>query len=452
MNDCQRNPGRLPSPPIRWRSGAGLVRERVQWVGWARAAGLGLLLALAGPPLLQGGIASAAETQEGRPSRVGFWRLPGQLRRALARSLRSWDTSLVRVPAPAEASRQTKKAAAQVCQELELEALVWATRSGRRHRLHLYDARNDTISARAIAARPSAATAAALALSLKSILRGTPDAAVAQQPDSAPDTAPDAPPVEGDSVAERARRHLERKAREDSARPAEPDPPRRRRRSAQDESEDGDPEEAKPTESEEEVFQTPRALRSQEVALDTEPDKPRPPPAPIFASWRVLGQVSVHQDEFEALSTELGVGGGRAWRQGNNRRWLQLEVRFALPRNVLAERFSGTVNSSAIVVGGGYARALGWHLSLGLGGRAGMRATRISGQASGLNAPTRSTNTAFTLEVGPRLALEGERYVVFVEPSIELSVPRRRYVVNDEPITELNDFAPGAAVGFQWKL
>lgn len=131
--------------------------------------------------------------------RVGLVLGDRELQRQLELALQAWDveTLTLDVTAPAVTQPEAMNQAAELAVRLRLDGVVWVTDAAEGPLLWVYDARRGDLTTRSIAERPpfGSATAAGLALSVKTTLRASVEPSSPPPPPPAPSPAPVVPLV-----------------------------------------------------------------------------------------------------------------------------------------------------------------------------------------------------------------------------------------------------------------
>lgn len=142
---------------------------------------------------------SSAEPCAAAERRVAVVRGDAELERQLSLALQAWEveTLALDVAAPAATQPEAMNAAAELATRLRLDGVVWVTDAAQGSVLWVYDAREGEVTTRGVAERPpfDSATAAGLALSVKTTLRASvePDPPAGLPPSPSPSREP--PPV-----------------------------------------------------------------------------------------------------------------------------------------------------------------------------------------------------------------------------------------------------------------
>ncbi len=130
---------------------------------------LRLLLALAA--------LSVATSARATPRRIAVLQPDGELIRALVLALSPWGVTPIRseAPPPQGSAPEALRTASDVAHELLVEAVVWVSTSEQGALLWVFDAHTGEITTRLLTQKPpfDSATAAAVALSVKTVLRSS---------------------------------------------------------------------------------------------------------------------------------------------------------------------------------------------------------------------------------------------------------------------------------------
>jgi hypothetical protein len=120
---------------------------------------------------------SSAEHCLAAPRRVAVVRGDAELGRQLSLALEAWDveTLALDVAAPAATQPEAMNEAAELAARLSLDGVVWVTEAAEGSVLWIYDALEREVTTRGVVERPpfGSATAAGLALSVKTTLRAS---------------------------------------------------------------------------------------------------------------------------------------------------------------------------------------------------------------------------------------------------------------------------------------
>jgi hypothetical protein len=117
-----------------------------------------------------------AAPAQAAPRRVAVLEPDLELLRALHLALSPWDVTTVRSDVPAESlATDSIRIASDLAKQLDVEAVVWISRSERGSLLWVFDDDTGEVSTRSLAGAPpfDGAAAAAVALSVKTVLRAT---------------------------------------------------------------------------------------------------------------------------------------------------------------------------------------------------------------------------------------------------------------------------------------
>jgi hypothetical protein len=117
-----------------------------------------------------------ATPAQASPRRVAVLEADLELLRALHLALSPWDVTTVQSSAPAESlASDPIRVASGLAKQLEVEAVVWISRTERGSLLWVFDDDTGEVSTRLLSAAPpfDGAAAAAVALSVKTVLRAT---------------------------------------------------------------------------------------------------------------------------------------------------------------------------------------------------------------------------------------------------------------------------------------
>jgi hypothetical protein len=140
----------------------------------------------------------AAFAEGAEPRRVVVLRPDEELFRAVALSLSAWgiETSRSDAAAPAPSQPEAVEGASRISRELGVEAVVWISTAERGSLLWVYDARAGDVTTRLLAEVPpfDSAGAAAVALSVKTVLRSSVLAPPAERFGAQSPAAPSEPP------------------------------------------------------------------------------------------------------------------------------------------------------------------------------------------------------------------------------------------------------------------
>jgi hypothetical protein len=142
--------------------------------------------------LVAGVIAAAAPVPMSAGPRLGTIAVPDDLASALRISLEPWGITVEPLDAPAPAGDGTavRDAAEDLARDAGVDGLLWVSDDGGAPAMWLFDADSGELSVRPIAATRDPATAAALALAAKTMLRTTVVAPPRERFGAAPPPAP----------------------------------------------------------------------------------------------------------------------------------------------------------------------------------------------------------------------------------------------------------------------
>jgi hypothetical protein len=141
-------------------------------------------------------VLSTASAQ-GAGRRIALLQGDPELQRALALALAAWDVETIPLDARLsdDLDAQVRAEAAELARSLHLEGIVWVSLTSQGSRLAVFDAHTGELTLRSLAERPpfASATAASLALSVKTALRPSVEIAIEQPLQSRPAPSPPSP-------------------------------------------------------------------------------------------------------------------------------------------------------------------------------------------------------------------------------------------------------------------